>query len=151
EKAKKINIPFPPDERLPRITIQLPLYNERYVARRLIDSVCRMDYPKDKMQIQVLDDSDDDTVDIIRIIVNEYYLKGFDISHIHRVDRTGYKAGALKAAMKSATGEFVAIFDADFIPPDWFLRKSLRQFLADPKVGLVQCKWGHVNEKYSTL
>lgn len=135
---------------LPSVTIQLPLYNEKYVARRLIDAVCQMDYPKDKMQVQVLDDSDDDTVDLIRSIVDEYRLKGFDIVHLHRTDRSGYKAGALKAGMKSATGEFVAIFDADFIPPEWFLKRAIGQF-ADPKIGLVQCKWGHVNEDYSSM
>jgi cellulose synthase/poly-beta-1,6-N-acetylglucosamine synthase-like glycosyltransferase len=135
---------------LPTVTVQLPLYNEKYVARRLIDAVCKMDYPKDKMQVQVLDDSDDDTVDLIRSIVNEYRLRGFDIIHLHRTDRSGYKAGALKAGMKSATGEFVAIFDADFIPPAWFIKRAIGQF-SDPKIGLVQCKWGHVNEDYSTM
>jgi len=136
---------------LPVVTIQLPLYNEKYVARRLIDAVCRMDYPKDKMHIQVLDDSDDDTVDLIKSIVDDYRFKGFDIVHMHRTDRSGYKAGALKAGMKHAKGEFVAIFDADFIPQPWFLKKAVAQFFADPKIGLVQCKWGHVNENYSTL
>lgn len=151
EKAKRTTARIPDDKALPLVTVQLPLYNERYVARRLIDSVCSMDYPKEKLQIQVLDDSDDGTIEIISSIVSEYRRKGFDISHIHRTDRTGYKAGALKAAMKSASGEFIAIFDADFIPPDWFLKRSLQQFYADSRVGLVQCKWGHVNEKYSTL
>ena len=136
---------------LPVVTMQLPIYNEKYVARRLVDAVCKMDYPKDKMHIQVLDDSDDDTADLIKSIVDDYRFKGFDIVHIHRSDRTGYKAGALKAGMKHAKGEFVAIFDADFIPPAWFLKKAVAQFATDPKVGLVQCKWGHVNENYSTL
>jgi cellulose synthase/poly-beta-1,6-N-acetylglucosamine synthase-like glycosyltransferase len=102
------------------VTIQLPLYNEKYVVKRLIDAVCKMDYPKDKLQVQVLDDSDDDTVDLIRSIVDEYRFKGFDIVHVRRKDRTGYKAGALKEGIKHAKGEFVAIFDADFIPPVWF-------------------------------
>jgi cellulose synthase/poly-beta-1,6-N-acetylglucosamine synthase-like glycosyltransferase len=136
---------------LPIVTIQLPLYNEKYVVKRLIDSVCRMDYPKDKFQIQVLDDSDDDTVDLIKSIVHEYSLKGFDIVHVRRKDRIGYKAGALKEGIKHAKGEFVAIFDADFIPPSWFLKSAIGHFYADSKLGLVQCKWGHVNESYSSL
>ncbi|HKU49812.1 MAG TPA: glycosyltransferase, partial [Nitrososphaera sp.] len=100
--------------------------------------------------IQVLDDSDDDTIDLIRSIVDEYRFKGFDIVHIHRTDRTGYKAGALKAGLKSSKGEFVAIFDADFIPPAHFL-KHLIKYFNDPKMGFVQCKWGHVNEDFSSL
>jgi cellulose synthase/poly-beta-1,6-N-acetylglucosamine synthase-like glycosyltransferase len=136
---------------LPVVTIQLPMYNEKYVVRRLIDAVCQMDYPKDRLQIQVLDDSDDDTVDLIRSIVDEYRFKGFDIVHVRRKDRTGYKAGALKEGIKYAKGEFVAIFDADFIPPTWFLKSAIGHFYADPKLGLVQCKWGHVNENYSSL
>ncbi|TLY01710.1 MAG: glycosyltransferase [Thaumarchaeota archaeon] len=136
---------------LPVVTIQLPLYNEKYVAKRLIDAVCRTDYPKDKLHIQVLDDSDDDTVDLIKSIVDDYRLKGFDIVCMHRTDRSGYKAGALKAGMKHAKGEFVVIFDADFIPPPWFLKRALGHFFTDEKLGLVQCKWGHVNENYSTL
>jgi cellulose synthase/poly-beta-1,6-N-acetylglucosamine synthase-like glycosyltransferase len=136
---------------LPIVTIQLPMYNEKYVVRRLIDAVCQMDYPKDRLQIQVLDDSDDDTVDLIRSIVDEYRFKGFDIVHVRRKDRTGYKAGALKEGIKYAKGEFVAIFDADFIPQTWFLKSAIGHFYADPKLGLVQCKWGHVNENYSSL
>jgi cellulose synthase/poly-beta-1,6-N-acetylglucosamine synthase-like glycosyltransferase len=135
---------------LPIVTIQLPLYNEKYVAKRLIDAVCRIEYPKERLHIQVLDDSDDDTIDLIKFIVDDYRFKGFDIVHMHRTDRSGYKAGALKAGMKHAKGEFVAIFDADFIPPAWFLKRALGHF-TDKKIGLVQCKWGHVNENYSTL
>lgn len=148
ERAKRAKLAL--SGSLPTVTVQLPLYNEKYVARRLIDAVCSMDYPKDRLQVQVLDDSDDDTVDLIASIVHEYQIKGFDIEHLHRTDRSGYKAGALKAGMKSATGEFVAIFDADFIPPSWFIKKAIGQF-ADPGVGLVQCKWGHVNEDYSSI
>lgn len=136
---------------LPIVTIQLPMYNEKYVVKRLIDAVCQMDYPRDKLQIQVLDDSDDDTVDLIRSIVKEYRFKGFDIVHVQRKDRIGYKAGALKEGIKYAKGEFVAIFDADFIPPTWFLKSAIGHFYAESKLGLVQCKWGHVNESYSTL
>ena len=145
KKVKPIN-----DNCLPLITIQLPIYNERYVAIRLIDAICRIDYPKERLQIQILDDSDDDTSQIIRLIVNRYTFKGFDIIYLHRAKRSGYKAGALKAGMNIAKGEFVAIFDADFIPPDWFLKKAIGYF-SDPKVGLVQCRWGHVNENYSSL
>jgi glycosyltransferase involved in cell wall biosynthesis len=116
----------------------------------LIEAVCNIDYPKDKLEIQVLDDSDDDTVDLIRSIVEEYKFKGFDIVHIRRIDRTGYKAGALKAGLKEAKGEFVAIFDADFVPPVHFL-KHLIKYFSDPKIGFVQCKWGHINEDFSTL
>jgi cellulose synthase/poly-beta-1,6-N-acetylglucosamine synthase-like glycosyltransferase len=138
------------DNSLPMITIQLPIYNEKYVAVRLIDAVCKIDYPKEKLQIQILDDSDDDTSQMIRLIVGQYTFKGFDIIYFHRNKRSGYKAGALKAGMKIAKGEFIAIFDADFIPPNWFLKKSIGHF-SDPKVGLVQCRWGHVNENYSFL
>jgi cellulose synthase/poly-beta-1,6-N-acetylglucosamine synthase-like glycosyltransferase len=147
KRRQKVDLPT----NLPVVTIQLPLYNEKYVVKRLIEAVCRMDYPKDRFQIQVLDDSDDDTVGLIRLIVEEYRFKGFDIVHVRRKDRTGYKAGALKEGIKYAKGEFVAIFDADFIPPTWFLKSAIGHFYADPKLGLVQCKWGHVNESYSTL
>jgi cellulose synthase/poly-beta-1,6-N-acetylglucosamine synthase-like glycosyltransferase len=149
EKKMRQRVELPSS--LPVVTIQLPLYNEKYVAKRLIDAVFRMDYPRDRLHVQVLDDSDDDTIDLIKSIVDDYRFKGFDIVHMHRTDRSGYKAGALKAGMKHVKGEFVAIFDADFIPPAWFLKKALGHFLADPKIGLVQCKWGHVNENYSTL
>jgi cellulose synthase/poly-beta-1,6-N-acetylglucosamine synthase-like glycosyltransferase len=149
ERKRRQRIDLP--KNLPMVTIQLPLYNEKYVVKRLIDAVCKMDYPKDKLQVQVLDDSDDDTVDLIRSIVDEYRFKGFDIIHVRRKDRTGYKAGALKEGIKHAKGEFVSIFDADFIPPVWFLKSAIGHFYADPKLGLVQCKWGHVNENYSSL
>src|SRR5919109_4703954 len=147
KRRQKVALPI----NLPVVTIQLPLYNEKYVAKRLIDAVCRIDYPKDKFQIQVLDDSDDDTAGLIKSIVEEYRFKGFDIVQVHRKDRTGYKAGALKEGIKNAKGEFVAIFDADFLPPVWFLKSAIGHFYAHPKLGLVQCKWGHVNENYSTL
>jgi cellulose synthase/poly-beta-1,6-N-acetylglucosamine synthase-like glycosyltransferase len=134
----------------PSITIQLPIYNERYVASRLVKAVCELDYPKDKMKIMVLDDSDDDTVEMLGDLVTEYKKKGFDIAHIRRGTRRGYKAGALKYAMKLTDTEYVAIFDADFIPPSWFLKKAMPYF-AKPEIGLVQCKWGHVNENYSAM
>ncbi|HEY8110272.1 MAG TPA: cellulose synthase family protein, partial [Candidatus Nitrosotenuis sp.] len=134
----------------PSITIQLPIYNEKYVASRLVDAVCALDYPKDKMKIMVLDDSDDDTTDLLGNLVNQYKKKGYDILHIRRGTRKGYKAGALKYAMKMTDTEYVAIFDADFIPPAWFLKRAIPYF-AKRNIGLVQCRWGHVNENYSAM
>ncbi|GKS66879.1 hypothetical protein YTPLAS73_04260 [Nitrosarchaeum sp.] len=134
----------------PTITVQLPIYNEKYVAKRLVDAVCAMDYPKDKMVIMVLDDSDDDTVELLFDVVNTYKKQGFQIEHIRRGTRKGYKAGALKYAMEITDTEFVAIFDADFIPPSWFLKKAIPHF-AKSNIGLVQCRWGHVNENYSAI
>ncbi len=134
----------------PSITIQLPIYNEKYVAKRLVDSVCNLDYPQDKMRIMVLDDSDDDTVELLANTVDEYQKKGFKIEHVRRGTRNGYKAGALKYAMKSTDTELVAIFDADFIPPTWFLKRTIPHF-AKSNIGLVQCRWGHVNENYSAI
>ncbi|HUU49126.1 MAG TPA: cellulose synthase family protein [Nitrosopumilaceae archaeon] len=134
----------------PSVTIQLPIYNEKYVAKRLVDAVCALDYPKDKMKIMVLDDSDDDTVDLLADAVNDYKKKGFQIDHIRRGTRKGYKAGALKHAMLTTDSEFVAIFDADFIPPEWFLKRAIPHF-SKPDIGLIQCRWGHVNENYSSI
>jgi cellulose synthase/poly-beta-1,6-N-acetylglucosamine synthase-like glycosyltransferase len=135
---------------LPMVTIQLPLYNEKYVSSRLIDAVCNMDYPKDRLEIQVLDDSEDDSREAVLASVQKKRLKGFNIHHISRQDRSGFKAGALRMGMQYAKGEFIAIFDADFVPPPEFLKKSLRYF-SDSRVGLVQSRWGHMNENYSTL
>ena len=135
---------------IPTVTVQLPIYNEKYVAARLVNAVCALDYPKDKLCIQVLDDSTDDTYDLLENLVSDYQKKGFDIHHIRRSGRKGYKAGALLNAMKSAKGDFITIFDADFIPPTWFLKKALTYF-CKPNIGLVQCRWGHVNENYSPL
>ena len=134
----------------PSVTIQLPIYNEKYVAKRLVDAVCNLDYPKDQMNIMVLDDSDDDTVDVLEKTVNYYKTQGFQIEHIRRGTRKGYKAGALKYAMQITDTELVAIFDADFIPPTWFLKRAIPHF-SKPNIGLIQCRWGHVNENYSTI
>ena len=134
----------------PSVTIQLPIYNEKYVAKRLVEAVCHMDYPKEKMRIMVLDDSDDDTVELLGNVVDDYKKQGFQIEHVRRGTRKGYKAGALKYAMQSTDTEYVAIFDADFIPPDWFLKRAIPHF-AKPNIGLVQCRWGHVNENYSAI
>ncbi len=134
----------------PSEPVQLPIDNEKYVSARLIDAVCEMDYPKEKMRIMVLDDSDDDTVELVGSLIDDYKLKGFFIEHVRRETRAGYKAGALKHAMKSTDTEYVAIFDADFIPPKWFLQKAIPHF-AKSNIGLVQCRWGHVNENYSAI
>ena len=136
--------------KLPLVTIQLPLYNEKYVACRLIDAICKLDYPQDRLEIQVLDDSEDNSSHAILQAVQMYRLKGFDIHYMTRKKRSGFKAGALHMGTECAKGEFIAIFDADFIPPPEFLKKSLRYF-SDPRIGLVQCRWGHINENYSTL
>jgi cellulose synthase/poly-beta-1,6-N-acetylglucosamine synthase-like glycosyltransferase len=135
---------------LPRVTIQLPMYNEQFVARRIIENTCKIDYPKDKLQIQVLDDSTDDTVQIAGDAVVEMRGQGFDIQYIHRTNRQGYKAGALCEGLKTATGEFVAIFDADFIPPPDILRGQIHYF-TDPRVGMVQARWEHINRDHSLL
>ncbi|PIW33470.1 MAG: glycosyl transferase [Nitrosopumilales archaeon CG15_BIG_FIL_POST_REV_8_21_14_020_37_12] len=134
----------------PSVTVQLPIYNEKYVAKRLVEAVCHMDYPKEKMRIMVLDDSDDDTVELLENVVNDYKKQGFRIEHIRRGTRKGYKAGALKYAMQTTDTEYVAIFDADFIPPHWFLRRAIPHFTKS-NIGLVQCRWGHVNENYSAI
>jgi len=138
------------DDNTPFVTIQLPIFNELYVAERLIDNIVQLDYPKDKFEIHVLDDSTDETVDISRKKVEEYRAKGFNIELFTRTDRTGYKAGALKAATPKAKGEFIAIFDADFLPKKDFLIKTLDHF-KNPKVGVVQTKWEHINQGYSLL
>jgi cellulose synthase/poly-beta-1,6-N-acetylglucosamine synthase-like glycosyltransferase len=135
---------------LPIVTVQLPIYNEMYVADRLIDAVCRIDYPRELLEVQVLDDSTDETTSVARRAVRRNAAHGIDITYIHRSDRTGYKAGALEAGLKVAKGEYVAIFDADFIPPPDFLQRTI-QFFSDPKVGLVQARWGHINQEYSLL
>jgi cellulose synthase/poly-beta-1,6-N-acetylglucosamine synthase-like glycosyltransferase len=147
KRAKSIEVNI---SQLPMVTIQLPLYNEKYVSSRLIDAVCNMDYPKDRLEIQVLDDSEDESREAVLASVQKKRLKGFNIHHISRRDRSGFKAGALKMGMRYAKGEFIAIFDADFVPPPEFLKKSLRHF-SDSRVGLVQSRWGHMNENYSTL
>ena len=134
----------------PHVTIQLPIFNEMYVTERLIDCIMEIDYPKSKLQIQVLDDSTDETVEISRKKVEEYKVKGFDIELRHRVDRTGYKAGALKEGTKFAKGEFIAIFDADFLPNKNFLKETI-PFFQDEKVGVVQTRWEHLNEDYSLI
>ena len=135
---------------LPRVTIQLPMFNERYVIERLIDAVCEIRYPREKLQIQVLDDSIDETQKIAADAVARKREQGFDIVYIHRDDRTGFKAGALEAGLKTATGEFVAVFDADFVPQPDFLERTIH-FFTNEKVGMVQVRWEHLNREYSLL
>src|SRR5436190_2373663 len=135
---------------LPVVTIQLPLYNEVYVADRLIDAVCRIEYPRELLEIQVLDDSVDETCSIAELAVRRSAMQGVDIKYYHRPDRKGFKAGALEAGLKVARGKFVAIFDADFIPTRDFLTRLMPHF-SDPGIGMVQARWGHINQDYSLL
>jgi len=148
---------FPPQPRgafaeadLPHITVQLPLFNEMYVVERLVQAVTELDYPRERLEIQVLDDSTDETTSIARATVEKYARNGFDIHYIHRNDRTGFKAGALEHGMKSAKGELIAIFDADFVPKPDFLRKLVHYF-TDPTVGCAQMRWAHINGSYNLL
>ncbi|MEI6613380.1 MAG: cellulose synthase family protein, partial [Chrysiogenales bacterium] len=135
---------------LPKVTIQLPMYNEMYVAERLIDAVVKMDYPRELLEIQVLDDSTDETVAIASRRVNYYKDQGLDISYLHRQNRKGYKAGALEEGMKVAKGEFIAVFDADFIPHKHFLMNTIHFFTA-PQVAMVQMRWSHLNRNFSLI
>jgi cellulose synthase/poly-beta-1,6-N-acetylglucosamine synthase-like glycosyltransferase len=135
---------------LPRVTVQLPIFNEMYVVERLLASVAELRYPKHRLEIQILDDSTDETTAIASRAVERYRAQGFDIHYLHRSDRTGYKAGALAAGLVSATGEFVLIFDADFVAPFDILEKTLGHF-DDARVGMVQARWGHINRDYSLL
>ncbi len=135
---------------LPFVTIQLPIFNEMYVVERLVDNIVKFDYPKDKFEIHILDDSDDETIQISEDKVAEYKLLGFNIEHITRKNRTGFKAGALRDAMKFAKGDFIAIFDADFLPNPDFLRNTIPYF-EDKKIGVVQTRWEHINRDYSLI
>ena len=150
-RSKK-NKPVPAGklERLPKITIQLPVYNEMYVVERLISASCQIDYPKELLDIQVLDDSTDETVDVARECVKNFQKQGFDISYIHRVDRKGFKAGALAEGLEIAKGEYVVVFDADFVPQKDILQKTIH-FFSDKAVGMVQTRWSYLNRKYSVL
>ena len=145
---RAVALPLP--AQLPRVTVQLPLYNEMYVVDRLLDSVSRIRYPCELLEIQVLDDSNDETVEIARAAVERHRENGLDIQYIHRDDRRGFKAGALEEGLTVAKGEFILIFDADFVAPPDILEKSIGQF-GDPKVGMVQVRWGHINRDYSLL
>jgi len=148
-RKKHIEQPLLPSP-LPKVTVQLPIYNEMYVVERLIRKVCLLDYPKDKLEIQILDDSDDETASIIDTVSEEIISKGFIINVVRRTQRTGYKAGALQLGLGLATGEYIAIFDADFLPDPSFLKKTLPHF-SNPKTGMVQTRWSHLNREYSWL
>jgi cellulose synthase/poly-beta-1,6-N-acetylglucosamine synthase-like glycosyltransferase len=151
-KYKKNYNPNPPNhfDDLPRVTVQLPIFNEQFVIDRLIEAVCAMEYPSDKLDIQVLDDSTDETQQVAAGIVARYAALGHPIEYIHRTNRYGFKAGALHAGLKIAKGEFVAIFDADFVPPPDWLMKVIHHF-AEPGIGMVQTRWSHMNRNYSML
>jgi cellulose synthase/poly-beta-1,6-N-acetylglucosamine synthase-like glycosyltransferase len=142
--------PAGPLDKLPRVTIQLPIYNEMYVADRLIDAVAEMDYPRELLDVQVLDDSTDETRSVAEQAVRRNAARGLNITYIHRIDRAGFKAGALEAGLRVAAGELIAIFDADFVPPVDFLSRSVPYF-SDAKVAMVQARWGHINQDYSLL
>jgi cellulose synthase/poly-beta-1,6-N-acetylglucosamine synthase-like glycosyltransferase len=151
-KNKK-NCTSEPDQKfagLPRVTVQLPIFNEQFVVDRLLQAVCRLEYPHEKLEIQVLDDSTDETVEVARGLVEHYASQGYPITYHHRSNRAGFKAGALHEGLQSAKGEFVAIFDADFVPPPDFLQRTIHHF-TDPKVGMVQTRWTHINRNYSFL
>jgi cellulose synthase/poly-beta-1,6-N-acetylglucosamine synthase-like glycosyltransferase len=151
-KYRKNYDPNPPRhfDELPRVTVQLPMFNEQFVIDRLIEAVCAMEYPKDRLEIQVLDDSTDETHEVAAAIVARYAALGHPIVYLHRTNRYGYKAGALDAGLKVAKGEFVAIFDADFVPPPDWIMKVIHHF-AEPHIGMVQTRWTHLNRNYSLL
>jgi len=137
-------------DQLPKVTMQLPIFNEVYVVERLLRAVSEIDYPRDRLQIQVLDDSTDDTREITASCAEELRLRGFNVALIHRVDRTGFKAGALSVGLEAAEGEFVCILDADFVPQPDLLKRTVH-FFTDPNVGMIQTRWGHLNRGYSLL
>jgi cellulose synthase/poly-beta-1,6-N-acetylglucosamine synthase-like glycosyltransferase len=142
--------PANPPKRWPRVTVQLPSFNERYTIERLIHAVAKFDYPHDLLQIQVLDDSTDDTTALIRHLVNKYTCKGMDIELIHRTNQTGFKAGALAEGLPLAKGKLTAIFDADFVPPADWLKRTVPEFI-NPHLGCLQTRWGHLNDKFNSL
>lgn len=147
----KKNIPTakaPARDQLPQVTVQLPIFNEKYVVERLIDAIARFDYPKDKLEVQLLDDSTDETPDLIKNHLTNY--PEINFVYLHRVNRKGFKAGALREGLEVASGEFIVIFDADFVPYPDFILKTIGHF-ADPNVGMVQSRWTHLNENYSLL
>ena len=149
-RTSKTKIDVPELTGYPHVTIQLPLFNEKYVAERLLEAVAKIEYPKEKLEIQVLDDSTDETTTLLENKIRSLRHSGIDIVLIHRIDRVGFKAGALNDGFKKAKGEFIAIFDADFIPKSDFLLKTIPYF-EDKGVGMVQTRWGHLNKNYSLL
>jgi len=151
-KHRKNKVEQPPNRfaELPRITVQLPIFNEQFVIDRLVDAVCKMDYPREKLDIQVLDDSTDETIEVANAVVQRYAALGYPITYHHRTNRHGFKAGALQEGMATAKGEFIAIFDADFVPSEDWLIRVVHHF-ADPAIGMVQTRWTHLNRDYSFL
>jgi cellulose synthase/poly-beta-1,6-N-acetylglucosamine synthase-like glycosyltransferase len=151
-KHRKAYRPDPPRhfEELPLVTVQLPIYNEQFVIDRLLEAICAMEYPQDRLEIQVLDDSTDETQQVAASLVARYAALGHPIVYIHRTNRHGYKAGALDAGLKVARGEYIAIFDADFVPPPDWLMNVIHHF-AEPEIGMVQTRWTHLNRDYSML
>lgn len=139
------------EERLPAVTVQLPIYNEQFVVERLITAAVNLDYPRDRLQIQIIDDSSDETTALTARLTSRYRAEGHNINLLRRDNRQGYKAGALAAALPDASGEFLAIFDADFQPQPDFLRQVIPHFLTDPRLGMIQARWGHLNHEHSPL
>jgi cellulose synthase/poly-beta-1,6-N-acetylglucosamine synthase-like glycosyltransferase len=148
-RTRDLSPPAKPDD-WPAVTVQLPVYNERYVVNRLIEAAAAIDYPRDRLEIQVLDDSTDETREIVARKVAELRARGIDVAHLARGDRSGFKAGALQHGLERAKGEFLAVFDADFVPPPSILREMIPYF-GDPGVGVVQSRWQHMNQDYSLL
>ena len=148
---RKDRVVLEPLTEFPDVTVQLPVYNERYVVERLLDAVAALDWPRDKLHIQVLDDSTDETTGLVRARADLHRARGVDITILHRTDRTGYKAGALKMGLECSTSPFVAIFDADFVPAPDFLKRMMPAFVGRPKVGWVQARWTHLNEDYNPV
>ncbi len=148
--SRKKPQPLKEFEELPLVTVQLPVYNEMYVVERLVKCVAKLDYPKDKLQIQLLDDSTDETKQISANVIAQLVTEGFDATHIHRTDRTGYKAGALENGTQFAKGEYLFILDADFVPHADVLLKTIHYF-TDPKIGMIQTRWEHLNRNYNLL
>src|SRR5690606_6802294 len=141
---------FSNPEEIPYVTIQLPVYNELYVMERLLNNIVQIDYPKDKLEIQVLDDSTDESFEKTAKHIQDLQKTGIDIKQLTRTNREGFKAGALKEGLKTAKGEFIAIFDADFLPKSNWLKNTIPYF-KDPKIGVVQTRWSHLNRDYSIL
>ena len=150
KKENAVTVPTAQFAELPRVTVQLPIFNEQYVVDRLLQAVTRLDYPSEKLEIQLLDDSTDETVEVARGLVEYYAAQGYPVAYHHRSNRFGFKAGALHEGLQVACGEFVAIFDADFVPPSDFLLRTIHHF-TDPKIAMVQTRWTHINRNYSFL
>ncbi|MDG1743094.1 MAG: glycosyltransferase family 2 protein, partial [Polaribacter sp.] len=150
EEDNSVKFDFTDSDKIPFVTIQLPVYNELYVMERLLKNIAKLEYPKEKLEIQVLDDSTDESLETTSKHIKIIQKKGIDIQHIRRSNRQGFKAGALKEGLKTAKGEFIAIFDADFLPKSDWLFQTIPYF-KDPKIGVVQTRWSHINRNYSTL